>query len=267
MIDELLKISQTPTKPLEILQVELEAGIQLIVHTLYLYKTSELVLLPQRKLLSVSDLGYEGQLYNMALVNAAGVWDAFLGNIVRTIRGGGHRFKKGDLFKYVERTTTYGDIVEPLARRDCIVHNLAKVDSDYKKRVSTSLLQNGDSLDINLDYLKDASEALFKIAVEVVKILTEAKLFREEQQKELGAFQRNPTIKKERKIMNRTCRRCKGNMFEWSKPIMFATQVDKAQNGGFTVREPRVGDAILFAKAFICEGCGSIEFESARWPI
>jgi hypothetical protein len=199
MVNELLKYAKKPEGPLQILQAELEMGIQLVVHTLHAYKVQYLQL-PQGQIVSMTNLGYESRLCNMALVNAAASWDGFEGNIVHITREGGHSFSKSQLFKHLKQTSSYQHIIEPLARRHCIVHNLAKVDRDYKKYVPSSPLVVGASLDTNLSYLKDASVSFFKTACELVKLLVRDGLLAEECQKTIGEFQHDPRLEYESKI-------------------------------------------------------------------
>jgi len=193
MVGELLKYTKTPVNPLQILQAGLELGIQLVVHTLHAYKVQYLQL-PQGQIVSMSDLGYEAHLCNMALVSAAASWDGFKGNVVRTARASGHSFSETQLCERLKQTSGYERIVEPLARRHCIVHNLAKVDRDYKADLPSSPLRIGDSLDTNLSYLKDASVSFFETAVNLVKLLVGDGLLTEEHQKTIGEFQRDPTL-------------------------------------------------------------------------
>ena len=88
--------------------------------------------------------------------------------------------KISDMNEYLDQTNTYTKIKEPLARGDCICHNLAKVDEEYKRRVPKSRLNISDGLDINLRYLKDASEAFFNTGVELITILVDDILLEEE---------------------------------------------------------------------------------------
>jgi len=196
MVDELLKDARTPEGPLQILQAGLEAGIQVVVHTLEAYETHYL-LLQLGKRIPLSDLGYGAHLCNMALVNAAASWDGFKGNIVRAVKDSGHSLNRPQLQGHLKQISSYKHIVEPLARRHCIVHNLAKVDQDYKRDVPSSSLDEGDSLEVNLPYLKDASLAFFEAAVELVQFLVGAKLLPKGQEKTIGKFQRGPDIQKQ----------------------------------------------------------------------
>ncbi len=193
MVDELLKASRTPDSPLQILQVELEAAIQLIAHTLRLYNASS-VRLPQGKSVAISKLGYGEVLCNMGLINAVAAWEGFKGNVVRAVRANGHSFNESALQECLKQTNTYEHILEPLARRDCFVHNHRKVDSQYKRQIPESPLKVGDSVDIDLAYLQDSSEALFETAVELVRVLIYDELLAEDHQGTLGAFQRNPIL-------------------------------------------------------------------------
>ena len=189
----MLKYALKPEGPLQILQGGLEIGIQLVVHTLHAYKAHYLKL-PQGKLVRMSNLGYEARLCNMALVSAAASWDGFKGNIVHAIRASGHSFSEHQLCERLEQMSGYERIVEPLARRHCIVHNLAKVDRDYKNDIPSSPLNIGDPLGINLSYLKDASAAFFDTAVELVTSLVGDGLLPKEQKKPIGEFQSDPGI-------------------------------------------------------------------------
>jgi len=193
MVNALNKYSLKPEGPLQILQGGLELGIQLIVHTLHAYKSNYLRL-PQGHIVPMSDLGYEVYLCNMALVNAAASWDGFKGNIVRAVRTSGHSFSETQLCKRLKQTSYCEQIKEPLARRHCIVHNLAKVDRDYKADMPSSTLDIGDSLASNLTYLKNASVSFFDNAVNLIKLLIEDGLLTEDYQKAIGKFQRDPTL-------------------------------------------------------------------------
>lgn len=181
MVGELLKHALKPENPVQILQAGLEIEIQLVVQTLHTYAVHYLRL-PSGELVRMSDLGYEARLCNMALVSAAAAWDGFTGNIVRAIRESGHAFRERQLCELLKQTTRYKDIREPLARRHCIVHNLAKVDRDYKRDVPTSPLAVGNPLNTELSYLKGASAAFFDTGVEVVKRLVSDRLLPHGQQ-------------------------------------------------------------------------------------
>ena len=193
MVNALRKYALKPEGPLQILQGGLELGIQLVVHTLHAYKVQYLQL-PQGQIVPMSDLGYEVHLCNIALVSAAASWDGFKGNVVRAARTSVHSFSRTQLCQRLKRTSGYERIVEPLARRHCIVHNLAKVDRDYKADVPSSPLLIGDSLNSNLSYLKDASVSFFETAVNLMKLLVGDGLLTEEHQKTIGEFQRDPTL-------------------------------------------------------------------------
>jgi len=199
MVRELLQYAKIPEGPLQILQAGLEMGIQLVVHTLHAYKVQYLQL-PQGQIVPMTNLGYESRLCNMALVNAAASWDGFEGNIVHIAREGGHSFSKKQLSKHLKQTNSYQHIIEPLARRHCIVHNLAKVDRDYKKDVPSSSLVIDDSLDTNLSYLEEVSINFFKTACELVKLLVIDGLLSEEYQKTIGEFQHDPALGEPRPI-------------------------------------------------------------------
>jgi hypothetical protein len=140
----------------------------------------------------------------MALVSAAASWDGFKGNIVRAARANGHSFNEPRLCKRLEQTSNYECIVEPLARRHCIVHNLAKVDREYKTEIPSSPLRIDDSLDTNLSYLKDASVSFFDTAVDLMKLLVEDGLLPEEQLKTIDEFQRDPLLGSPRIIRRET---------------------------------------------------------------
>lgn len=193
MVGELLKYARKPESPLQILQGWLEIEIQLVVHTLHAYKAHYLRL-PGGKLVRMSDLGYEARLCNMALVSAAAAWDGFTGNIIRAVRASGHAFSERQLRQRLKQTNSYESIVESLARRHCIVHNLARVDQDYKRDVPSSPLTIGDSLATNLPYLKDASIGFFKTAVDLMKLLVGDGLLAKEQQETIGEFQHDPSL-------------------------------------------------------------------------
>ena len=200
MVNTLRKYALRPEGPLQILQGGLELGIQLVVHTLHAYK-SQYLQLPQGQIVPMSDLGYEVHLCNMALVNAAASWDGFKGNVVRAIRTSGHSFSETQLCKRLKQISSYERIVEPLARRHCIVHNLAQVDRDYKTDVPSSPLSIGDSLNSNLSYLKDASVSFFETGVNLMKLLVKDGLLTEEHQKTIGEFQRDPILGSPRLMM------------------------------------------------------------------
>lgn len=191
MVEVLHKYSRSTENPLQILQGGLEMGIQLVVHTLNKYERFGLRL-PSGEIVPMSSLGYETQLCNMALVNAAAAWDGFKGNIVRAVKANGHPFQKSQLCHCLEQTNSYERIKEPLARRHCIVHNLARVDRDYKRAIPSSSFADGDSLGVNLPYLKNASADIFDTAVDLVKILVGDGLLPEEHQKAVGIFQHDP---------------------------------------------------------------------------
>lgn len=195
MVDTLLKYALRPEGPLQILQAGLEVVIQLVVHTLHTYEV-HYIQISRDKLMRMSDLGYEARLCNMALVSVAASWDGFKGNIVRAVRASGNSFSEGQLCEYLRQTNSYKSIVEPLARRHCIVHNLAKVDLDYKRDVPSSTLNEGDSLDVRLPYLKDASAAFFSTATELVQFIVKNGLLPEGQEKAIHEFQRDPGIKR-----------------------------------------------------------------------
>jgi hypothetical protein len=197
VVNGLLKYAKKPEGPLQILQGELEMGIQLVTHTLHAYKGHYLQL-PQGQIVPMTDLGYEPRLCNMALVNAAASWDGFEGNIVHIVREGSHLFSKQLLSKHLKQIGSYQHIIEPLARRHCIVHNLAKVDRDYKKAVPSSSLVIDDSLDTNLSYLENASVSFFKTARELVGLLVRDGLLKEECQKTIGEFQHNAALEEPR---------------------------------------------------------------------
>ena len=192
MVSKLLKYSQKPEKPLQILQGALEIEIQLVVHTVHSYEAQYLRLPPNLGMVRMSDLGYAGRLCNMALVSASAAWDGFLGNLIRAIRANGHSFNERQLRQRLKQTNER--IIEPLARRHCIVHNLARVDEDYRKDVPLSPLPIGDALNTDLDYLKDTSVSIFETAVDLVKLLVREGLLGEEYQETIGEFQRDPGL-------------------------------------------------------------------------
>lgn len=194
MMEELQKISRTPDTPLTILQAELEGTIQLVTQTLFVYKRC-LVRLPQGRVVPLPALGYEQVLCNMALVNAVAAWEGFKRNITHEIRANGHRFLEKDLDRRLGQTTTYGRILEPVDRRDCIAHNLARVDCKYKEQIRESQLPLGQGVDIDMPYLKEAIHSFFQIGVEVTRILVLDRLLAEQQQETLGNFQRDPVVK------------------------------------------------------------------------
>jgi len=191
MVEVLRKYSRSPESPLQILQGGLERGIQLVVHTLSKYERFGLRL-PSGEIIPMSSLGYETHLCNMALVNATAVWDGFKGNIVRAVRASGHSFSESQLCHHLKQTSSYERIIEPLARRHRIVHNLARADRDYRRAIPSSSFADGDSLGINLPYLKNASADIFDTAVDLVKLLVGDGLLPEEHQKTIGIFQHDP---------------------------------------------------------------------------
>ncbi len=193
MVDALFKHARKAEGPLKIFQGELEIAIQLVVHTLKSYQAHYLRL-PRGEYVRMSDLGYEPRLCNMAIVNAAAAWDGFKGNIIRTARASSHSFSERQLYGMLKQTNSYEGIIEPLARRHCIVHNRTKVDQEYKKNVLSSQLCVDDTLYTDLSYLKDASVAFFQTAVEVVKLLVRDGLLPEGQERTIGEFQRDPYI-------------------------------------------------------------------------
>jgi len=182
-----------PENPLQILQGGLEIEIQLVVQTLHAY-TAHFLRLPGGMIVKMSDLGYESRLCNMALVSAAATWDGFLGNIVRTARASALKFNEKQLYVRLKTLASYKNIMEPLARRHCIIYNLAQVDHDYKKDIPSSSLNIGDPVGTELSYLKDASVAFFNTGVELVELLVANKLLPQGQQKTIGEFQGNPRI-------------------------------------------------------------------------
>jgi len=192
MVNELLKIAKKPEGPLQILQGDLELGLQLVAHTIHIYK-QHYIRIPQG-MVPMGELGYEKRLCNMALVSAAASWDGFKGNIVREVRESDHSFSESKLRQRLEQISSYECIKEPLARRHCIVHNSARVDQEYKRDIPSSQLNIGDSLAISLEYLKEASVSFFKTAVDLVKVLVEEGLIPKEYQKTIGEFQRDPSL-------------------------------------------------------------------------
>ena len=81
-----------------------------------------------------------------------------------------------------------------MARRDCIVHNLSKVDQDYKNDVSQSKFQIGDFFPTDLPYLKDSSVFFFNVAVELLQFIVGDGLLPPEQGLPIGDFQRDPVL-------------------------------------------------------------------------
>lgn len=195
MVDELVKYARHPENPLQILQGGLEIEIQLAVHTIHAYETHYLRLFDGGVILPMINLGYEGRLCNMALVSAASAWDGFKGNIVRAVRANGHSFGERKLSDCLKKIGSSERILEPLARRHCIVHNLAKVDQDYKQAVPATPLVIGDSVTTDLSYLKDSSVAFFETGVEITRLLVRDSLLPEGHQEPIhSGFQRDPTI-------------------------------------------------------------------------
>jgi len=192
-MERLSRDARAPEGPLQLLQGMLEIEIQLVVHTLHAYKRHA-VRIPDGRLFRMSELGYETRLCNMALVSAAATWEGFCGNIMRIIRSSGQRINKRQLLRYVKQTTQYQYITEPLARRDCIVHNFAKVDNQYKLDVPDSTLNINDSLSIRLSYLKQASTAFFNTGVALTNMLIQNGLLPDGLQRTIGEFQNEPGI-------------------------------------------------------------------------
>jgi len=195
MVNELLRIALKPEGPLQILQASLELYLQLVVHTLHACEQIT-ILLPQGKFVPMKELGYEAHLCSMALVNAAASWEGFKGNLVRAIRDIGHSFSEGQLHERLQQISSYPSIIEPLARRDCIVHNLSKVDRDYEREIQSSPLHSGETLTTDLNYLKEASFAFFNTAAEFVSLLVDEGLLAKEHREAIGEFQRDPVILK-----------------------------------------------------------------------
>jgi len=195
LVDELVKYARQPENPLQILQAGLEIEIQLAVHTIHAYETHYLRLFGGSVILPMISLGYEGRLCNMTLVSAASAWDGFKGNIVRAVRANGHSFSEQKLSERLKNVGSSKRILEPLARRHCIVHNLARVDQDYKQAVPSTPLDIGDSVKTDLSYLKDSSVAFFETGVEITQLLVRDSLLPDGQQEPIhGGFQRDPAI-------------------------------------------------------------------------
>ena len=192
-MERLKRDAIAPEGPLQLLQGILEIEIQLVVHTIVAYER-HLVRLPDGSSFRMSELGYEGRLCNMALVSAVATWEGFCGNILRIIRSSGQRINKQQLPRYVKQTTQYQYITEPLARRDCIVHNFAKVDNKYKLDVPDSTLNINDSVSIRLPYLRQASTAFFNTGVALTTMLIQNGLLPNGLQKTIGEFQNEPGI-------------------------------------------------------------------------
>ncbi|MBI4217045.1 MAG: hypothetical protein HY687_06645 [Chloroflexi bacterium] len=199
MVQDLFKNSRTPETPLDALRVELEAAIQLVSDSLFLYKT--IVVRGVPKPITGNDLGYDGWLCNMGLVNGASAWDAFKKDIIRKVREHDKRVKHNyrifnekqfdDWLKKEERS--YQNLLEPIARRNLIVHNLGRVDEQYVKVIPASQHQAGKRLpDVDLDYVKKTSEAFFSAAQEIVTSLVKNNRLGQEHLDTMGFFQRNP---------------------------------------------------------------------------
>jgi len=182
-----------PEGPLQLLQGMLEIELQLVNHTLYAYEHHSIIIPDGRSFLMI-ELGYEARLCNMALVSATATWEGFCGNILRIIRSSGQRINKQQLLRYVKQTTQYQYITEPLARRDCIVHNFAKVDKKYKLDVPDSTLNINDSVSIRLPYLTKASTALFNTGVALTTMLIQNELLPDGLQRTIGGSQNKPGI-------------------------------------------------------------------------
>ena len=196
MVNELLKISKKPENPLQILQAGLELEIQLVVHTIHAYETHYLRLLGVNvNLLPMISLGYGGRLCNMALISASSTWEGFKGNIIRSVRKNGHSYNEQKLLDCSKHTVSFKYILEPLARRDCIVHNLGIVDQEYKQAIPSSNLNIGDSITTDLSYLKESSAAFFRTATEIVQTLVRDDLLPSGYEKPIHEeFQRDPII-------------------------------------------------------------------------
>jgi len=137
----------------------------------------------------MSNFGYETRLCNMALVSAAASLEGFYDNILRIIKSNGNSYTKIQLFKDIKQTNQYKDIIEPLARRNCIVHNSAKVDSRYLAKVNSSSLNINDSLSIGVSYLEKASTSFFNMAEAITKIYIEKELLQKKFGETIGEFQ------------------------------------------------------------------------------
>ncbi len=193
MTHRLLPYSKKAEGPLQIFQGSLELNIQLVVHTQFAYKKHALKL-PNGLIVLMAELGYESRLCNMAVVSAAAAWEGFVGNVIRAVRQGGKRFRKEDIYSRLKKMKSYKDIIEPLARRHCIVHNLARIDSDYKKAVQRSQGAIGDSLQTELSYLKEVSRYFFEVAADLMKYLVRDGYLEEKYKKPIGEFDGNPII-------------------------------------------------------------------------
>lgn len=227
MVDELMKYAKKPETPLQILQAGLEIEIQLVVHTLHAYETHYLRLFEGSVVVSMSSLGYEGRLCNMALVSAAGAWDGLKGNIVRLIRKGGHSFNEHKLNQLLKQSKSFNKIIEPLARRHCIVHNLARVDEDYKRDVPSTILGIGDAINTNLDYVKDASESFFEIGVDITHSLVKQGLLPDGQDIPIhGGFQRDPAISLHSKLTQFISEKQNGKEVFMTEGTEYATLVE-----------------------------------------
>ena len=176
-----------PEGPLQLLQGMLEMELQLVNHTLHVYKY-HLVYIPDGRSFRMSEFGYEARLCNMALVSAEASLEGFYGNILRIIRSNGNPYTKRQLTKEIKKTPQFTYIIEPLARRNCIVHNFAKVDKEYLNKVRSTKLNINDPLSIDLHYLKKASTAFFETAIAIIKALIVKGLLPDKSDTTIGTF-------------------------------------------------------------------------------
>lgn len=193
MEHRLLPYSKKAEGPLQILQGSLEIDIQLVVHTQFAYQ-KHAIKLPNNLIVLMAELGYGSRLCNMAVVNAAAAWDGFIGNVIRAIREGGKKIKEEDIYSRLKQMKSAKSIIEPLARRHCIVHNLGRIDNEYKKEVPNLKGEIGDGLQTDLAYLKEVSRYFFEVATDLMKYLVRDGYLDEKYKKPIGEFDGNPII-------------------------------------------------------------------------
>ncbi len=191
--EKLLPISQTPQTPLHILQVGLEANLQVISYTMRLYEKVT-VSIHSGPSVPLSELGWDKHLCNMGLVNTVAALDGFKSNIVRSIRAHGRTYKMCDLNRQLRCTSAYEHVIEPLARRHAITHNQAKVDQQYIRRVNSSKVRVGNGLDCDLAYLRGACRHLFECALEVTEALVQAGFLGDDHRHPIGRLQDGSSI-------------------------------------------------------------------------
>lgn len=189
----LLPYSKKAEGPLKIFQGNLELDIQLVTYTQFAY-TKHALSFPGGLTVLMAELGYGERLCKMAVVNAAAAWDGFIGNIIRAVRENGKKFKEDDVYTRLSQMKDYQEIMEPLARRHCIVHNQGIIDSEYKKSVPNSNGRLGDELHTDLDYLKSASGRFFNAALNLMKYVVRDGYLEEKFKEPISPWDGNPKI-------------------------------------------------------------------------